>query len=74
MATYTKEQISERLAEWNIAALKLPANPVEGATATVAGFHFSCHRITDGGTGRQFLWWELLSSNWKPTGICWPAN
>lgn len=69
---YSKEQIQARLAEWNAAAVKLPPAR-DGLQTSVDGLHFSAMLFTDGVSGNQKLQWELMSSNWRPTGIIWPA-
>lgn len=68
---YSQQQIQEQLALWNEAARKLPP-PKDGAQQMVDGYRFCAHGVTNGVTGEQSLEWELMSSNWRPTGIVWP--
>lgn len=70
MSAYTKQQIAECLVRWNAAAAQLP-NPEDGLKVIRDGLRFSCYQHIDGATGAAGLTWELMSSNWRPTGIVW---
>ncbi len=75
---YTNRQIEKTLAEWNAAASQLPL--VTPETYEDRGvvkrdqFVFESTRMIDGLTGKVFIQWELLSSDWRRTGVIWRAD
>lgn len=72
--SYTREQIEAALWEWNAAAVKLPLSANEGDRHEIDGIRFVCRKLISGRDGKEHWDWELMSSNWRPTGIVWPID